>query len=51
MGKHQWLNNGNLLITACYQGKLLEVDSNGEVKWMFTNCIDKKYKGYVFEAR
>jgi hypothetical protein len=37
MGKHQWLENGNLLVTESMRGRAFEVDSRGEIVWEYLN--------------
>lgn len=34
---HQWLPNGNLLMTESDQGRLLEVDASGDVVWEYVD--------------
>lgn len=41
MGKHQWLPNGNLLITESCYGRAFEIDRNGRTVWEYTNYINK----------
>jgi hypothetical protein len=41
MGKHQWLPNGNLLITEACFGRAFEIDSRGTIVWEYNNYIDK----------
>ncbi|KPJ83805.1 MAG: hypothetical protein AMS19_03065 [Gemmatimonas sp. SG8_23] len=36
-GKHQVLPNGNLLLTVFREGRVVEVDADGEVVWQFVN--------------
>lgn len=40
MGKHQWLDNGNLLLTESTGGRAFEVDGDGEIVWQYVNLID-----------
>lgn len=47
MGKHQWLPNGNLLITETMKGRAFEVDPKGEVVWEYVNYISKGMIGVV----
>jgi hypothetical protein len=41
-GKHQWLPNGNLLITESFGGRGFEVTPSGETIWQYVNYMDKK---------
>ncbi len=47
MGKHQWLDNGNLLITEAFGGRAFEVDPAGEVVWEFINRVGGGDAGLV----
>ena len=42
MGKHQWLPNGNLLITESQRGRAFEIDPQGRIVWEFV-MGDGKY--------
>jgi len=42
MGKHQWLPNGNLLITETREGRAFEIDENGKLVWQYVNLTDKE---------
>jgi hypothetical protein len=37
MGKHQVLENGNILITETEGGRAFEVDSSGNTVWSYVN--------------
>lgn len=52
-GKHQILENGNILITIPLQGRVLEVDPGGDVIFEFINSYDmeKNRTLYIAEAR
>lgn len=39
MGKHQWLPNGNLLVTESMGGRAFEVDARGEKVWEYYNFV------------
>src|SRR4030042_3622001 len=40
-GQHQWLPNGNLLITESVWGRAFEINQEKEIVWEYTNFIDK----------
>lgn len=50
MGKHQWLANGNLLITESMGGRAFELNPAGEIVWEFVNYIDDGVVGFVSEV-
>jgi hypothetical protein len=50
MGKHQWLPNGNLLITETRQGRAFEINRRGEVVWEYVNYVDRGVIGIVTEV-
>jgi len=41
MGKHQFLPNGNILITESLAGRIFEINSQGEVVWSYINRYDE----------
>ena len=51
MGKHQWLPNGNLLITESMTGRGLEINPQGEVVWEYINYIEPSMTGIVTEVQ
>ncbi|MDH3659262.1 MAG: arylsulfotransferase family protein [Alphaproteobacteria bacterium] len=52
MGKHQWLPNGNLLLTESTKGRAFEIDQNGEIVWQHVNLVDDDgWVGLVDEAQ
>lgn len=51
LGKHQWLKNGNLLITASQQGRALEIDPRGRLVWWYENKLSKGLSGYLIEVQ
>ncbi len=51
MGKHQWLPNGNLLITESMRGRAFEVDAAGEVVWEYRNLVGEGIIGLVQEVQ
>jgi len=50
MGKHEWLPNGNLLITEARKGRAFEIDPQGNIVWEFVNIVDNGYVGIVQEV-
>ena len=50
MGKHQWLPNGNLLITESESGRGFEVNKQGDIIWQYFNYIDEGIVGNVTEV-
>ena len=51
MGKHQWLPNGNLLITESKQGRAFEISQQGEVVWEYVNYVDRGVVGLVEQVQ
>jgi len=51
MGKHQWLPNGNLLITETLKGRAFEIDPKGNIVWEYFNIVKKGYIGIISEAQ
>ena len=47
MGKHQWLPNGNLLITDSMSGRGFEINQEKEIIWQYINYVDKGVVGIV----
>jgi hypothetical protein len=39
MGKHQWLDNGNLLILESMNGRVLEINKQKQLVWSYNNLI------------
>jgi hypothetical protein len=37
MGNHQWLENGNLLVTESMRGRAFELDKSGKIVWQYMN--------------
>ncbi len=50
MGSHQFLANGNLLITETEAGRVFEVDARGSVVWEFINRHDESRVAIVTGA-
>lgn len=40
MGKHQWLPNGNMLITESCEGRAFEINPSGEIVWQYINYVN-----------
>ena len=51
MGKHQWLPNGNLLITESRQGRAFEINRQKKVVWEYRNVIDDGLVGLVEDVQ
>ena len=51
MGKHQWLANGNLLVTESTGGRAFEVNARGEMVWEYYNFIDEGTVAVVEEVQ
>jgi hypothetical protein len=49
-GKHEWLANGNLLITETDAGRAFETTPNGDVIWQYVNRYDDKEVGWLMKA-
>ncbi|RLP55416.1 MAG: hypothetical protein D6160_06625 [Ketobacter sp.] len=50
MGKHQWLENGNLLISESRFGRALEVTSAGTKVWELYNIVEPGWLGIIEEV-
>jgi hypothetical protein len=51
MGKHQWLKNGNLLITESMKGRAFEINKRGKIVWEYINILEDGYIGIVEEVQ
>ena len=52
MGKQQWLENGNLLLTESTKGRAFEVDAQGKIVWQLVNFVDEEdWVGELSEAQ
>ena len=51
LGKHQWLPNGNLLITESMKGRAFEIDPQGNIVWDYVNIVRPGYAGIVEEVQ
>lgn len=51
MGKHQWLPNGNLLITETREGRAFEVTPEGDIVWDYYNVAGKDVLAIIDEVQ
>lgn len=51
LGRHQWLANGNLLITDSCAGRAFEVDRNHQVVWWYINYVREGVVGAVEQVQ
>jgi len=51
MGKHQWLPNGNMLITESMAGRAFEIDNKGTMLWEYFNLVEPHLLGLLTEAQ
>jgi len=49
-GKHQVLDNGNMLIAEYYGGRVIEVNSHGEIVWQYINQYDEEFVAKISGA-
>lgn len=47
LGRHQWLANGNLLITDSCAGRAFEIDRDRQVVWWYLNYVDEAVTGAI----
>ena len=50
MGKHQYLDNGTLQIVVPYEGRVLEVDSEGGILLEINNPFNDSNNAFVSDA-
>ena len=50
MGKHQWLPNGNMLITESVKGRAFEIDPEGTLVWEYFHLVDRGRLALLSEA-
>jgi hypothetical protein len=50
MGKHQWLPNGNLLISEAMKGRAFEIDRDKRTVWEYLNLVGDGYAGLMEEV-
>jgi Arylsulfotransferase (ASST) len=51
MGKHQWLPNGNLLISETMRGRAFEFDRDGRIVWEYMNVVEEGYAAVMEEVQ
>jgi hypothetical protein len=51
MGKSQWLDNGNLLVTEATKGRAFELNTAGEIVWEFVNIVAEGRVGVAQEVQ
>jgi len=47
LGRHQWLPNGNLLITDSCSGRAFEIDRHLELVWWYVNYVEEGVVGAI----
>jgi hypothetical protein len=50
MGDHEYLSNGNVLVTPSDEGRVLEYTPDGRLAWSWQNRLDNETNGRTFEA-
>lgn len=50
MGKHQYLDNGNILITESEGGRAFEIDGNGDIVWEYINRYSENRIAVIEQA-
>jgi hypothetical protein len=50
MGKHQWLDNGNVLISDSENGRAFEIDPDGTIVWEYFNKVGTRTVGNMEEV-
>jgi hypothetical protein len=51
MGKHQWLPNGDLLLTESARGRAFELDPSRRIVWEYVNFLPDGRAGLLEEAK
>jgi hypothetical protein len=51
MGKHQWLPNGDVLITESMSGRAFEIDRDGRIVWEYVNLVGDGYAAVMEEVQ
>jgi Arylsulfotransferase (ASST) len=50
MGKHQWLDDGHLLVTEARSGRAFELDAEGRIVWQYYNRLTDGRVGLMEEV-
>ena len=50
MGDHEYLSNGNILVTPSDEGRVLEYTPDGRLAWSWQSRLDNETNGRTFEA-
>jgi hypothetical protein len=50
LGDHEYLSNGNILVTPSDEGRVLEYTPDGRLAWQWQNRLDNETNGRTFEA-
>ena len=50
MGRQALLPNGNLMVISPHEGRVIEVDKQGNLLWQYYNVLDAEYTGLVTEG-
>ncbi|TWX73068.1 arylsulfotransferase family protein [Colwellia sp. C1TZA3] len=50
MGKHQWLSNGNLLLTESMNGRVFEISPQKKLIWEYINIVDSMSIAGIMEG-
>jgi hypothetical protein len=50
LGDHEYLSNGNILVTPSDEGRVLEYTHDGRLAWEWQNRLDSETNGRTFEA-
>lgn len=51
VGKHEWLPNGNLLVTETRHARVFEVDKHGTIIWEYFNIVENNVLGRIYEGQ
>jgi hypothetical protein len=50
MGDHEYLSNGNVLVTPSDEGRVLEYTADGRLAWSWQSLLDDETNARTFEA-
>lgn len=50
-GQHELLDNGRMLITEFDAGRVIEVDTDGQIVWEYINAFDEDFVGEIRDAK